>query len=166
MVIVKPKSTFEGQNNPPEGRQIFVFNGVVEPTQNGSYRFEADYLNDPSARKVSVFGGSNNQSSLENLMGIIYNSGVGVKMKKKKPTLPDPADGWDDSILKNPSLIEQIKVDIIGCKIGFDIVHVGSKWKDKDGNEREGVNPRCKEMFLVNSTVGAKEGAAAEVSFD
>lgn len=165
MAVIKPKSKFDSFNLAPEGRHVFVFNGEVVPTTNGSYRFVCEYENDPSA-KVSIFGGCNNLGSMEALMGIILCSGVGDRIRKKKPNLPDPKDGWDESMLKNEALVEQLKVDIKGCKIELDIKHQPRKWTDAAGVEQSGFNARCQEMFECGDSGGKKETETVAVDFD
>ncbi len=163
MAIIKPKTKMES-NLAPQGRHTFVFNGEIIPTTNESYRFVCEYENDPSS-EVSIFGGCNNVRNMEALMGIILCSGVGDKMRKKKPNLPDPREGWDEKTLGNTALIEQLKVDIVGCKIDFEIIHKPSTWKDSAGVEQTGDNARVKEMFECENSKPAPAGVQTAQEF-
>lgn len=164
--IIKAKSTFDSFNVAPEGKNVYVFSGEVRPTSNGSLMFTCEYENDPSAR-VNIFGGINGQSNMENLMGIILCSGVGDKMRKKKPSLPDPRDGWDESVLMNGAMIEQMKVDIAGCRIILDVKHKPSTYEDKKtGEKKTGINANCQEMFKCEDSGGGTKSENVPVSFE
>ncbi len=165
MAIIKAKSTFDSFNVAPEGKNVYVFTGEVKPTSNNSLMFVAEYENDPTC-KVNVFGGVNNQNGMENLMGIIVCSGVGNKMRKKKPALSDPSEGWDEAVLKNPAMIEQLKVDIAGCKIMLEVYHKPSSWTNDAGEKKVGVNANCREMFPVESGGGGQTEKPVAMEFE
>jgi len=171
MVAIKPGSgEFGGVNIAPEGEHEFEFNGTAVRCgrDNQTLRLEAVYLQDTSTRPVSIFCHLGSERGLENLMSVIFDSGVYKKMMKKTPNLPDPETvGWDaDEILRKDAFLQQLGIEIEGCRVRMIVEHEDNKWKNDKGEEVITPQARCRKILpSINGSTTASPGVPA-VDFD
>ncbi len=152
-----------GKNNPPEGENHYVFNGVCKLCGDSkeSVQIGTEYALDPEGVKpVYCFCYLGNEKGLESLMTIIVESGVAKKLMAKDRSLPDPSEGWDDDdVLKNPKFIEQLGIELKGCEAYITTKHEENEYEDKAGNKRKGVNSKVISIRKFDGKAG-KAGKA------
>lgn len=135
----------------PEGEALYEFTGKIEKCGDDkqSLKFELEYVDDPQA-KVNVFCRPVTESGLRKMVDVIYYSKVGEKLSKKY-NLPAIENGWPEEVLKSDKLIERLSNDIAGCRISCDVEHKKNKYKDKDGNDKEGTNANVKKIGFAGN---------------
>ena len=166
MAVIKPgdgELMGGGKDRPPEGEFAFEFTGEHRMCgkDNQTLELMAEYMIDPEGTwPVRVFCTLSNDKGLEGFMSVIRDSGVWEKLMKKNPQLPHPDEGWDSElILKNPKFIDQVGIDIPGCKVMLTIEHDNAPYVDKKtGETKIGKGVKVRHInACTNNVQGGKQ---------